>query len=497
MSSGAYFGLARCVQYAAFAATMIVGIASGSEAQDVCTQDTYTITTQSDADALGSCNNITGLITVQSDTLTSLTLSGIQRLDGSLAISSCAALTEISAPQLQWINDNFTLSSLPQLTNLSLPALETVQMAISWISIPQLTSPSLKTEGVDEYGNPGTNIYGDLTISDTGIKTLDFFNFGSFSRVEDVSVTGNKDMKIVNLSSLVTSSLLEFADNGESFQILLPKLTTAEGLSLQDVMQFDISSLTTLSATLQLENNSFQAFEMDQLNAIGGDVIVRGNQMMNKFSLPALTEIGGGIYSGDFVIANNSALTALDGLGKLAAVDGSTNLSGNLYKVSLPAMDDMSDGFHLLTTVLEFNCSSFDRIFYSSDISKYPDRYSCGTSGTRTDTAIHYHPPSSGPAIPKATKVVIIIVCIVAALLATGIGLRWWAKRRRRGRVPEEPPISLRELGIAEEEGEGVDGLPPYRRTDWDTDSPSSAASKTEGDSGDGRGLAEHFYTVA
>ncbi|TVY35342.1 Protein ecm33 [Lachnellula subtilissima] len=432
MSSGASFGLAKCVQYAAFAATMIVGIASGSEAQDVCTQDTYTITTQSDADALGSCNNITGLITVQSDTLTSLTLNGIQRLDGSLTISSCAALTEISAPQLQWINDNFTLSSLLQLTNLSLPTLETVQMAISWTDIPLLTSPNLKTKGVDAYGNPGTNIYGDLTISDTGIETLDFFNFGSFSRVGDVSVTGNKDLKIVNMSSLVTSSLLEFADNGESFQVLLPKLTTAEGLSLQDVMQFDISSLTTLSATLRLEDNTFQVFELDQLNAIGGDVIVRGNQMMNKFSLPLLTEIGGGIYSGDFVIANNSALTALDGLGKLAAVDGSTNLSGNLY---------------------------------NSDISKYPNRYSCGTSGTSTDTAIHYHPPSSGPAIPKATKVVIIIVCIVAALLATGIGLRWWAKRRRRGRVPEEPPISLRELGVGEEEeGEGVDGLPPYRR---------------------------------
>lgn len=206
-------------------------------------------------------------------------------------------------------------------------------MAISWTAVPQLTSPNLKTEGVDAYGNPGTNIYGDLTISDTGIETLDFFNFGSFSRAGDVSVTGNKDMKLVNLSSLVTSSLLKFADNGQSFQILLPKLMTADGLSLQDVMQLDIPSLTTISNTLRLEENTFQAFEMDQLNAIGGDVIVRGNQRMNKFGLPALTEIGGGIYSGDFIIANNSALTALDGLGKLAAVDGTTNLSGNLYKL--------------------------------------------------------------------------------------------------------------------------------------------------------------------
>jgi hypothetical protein len=31
--------------------------------------------------------------------------------------------------------------------------------------------------------------------------------------------------------------------------------------------------------------------------------------------------------------------------------------------------------------------------------------------------------------------------------------------------VPEETPISLRELGVGEEEeGEGVDGLPAYRR---------------------------------
>jgi hypothetical protein len=271
-----------------------------------------------------------------------LTLNGIQRLDGSLTISSCATLIVVSAPQLQWINYNLTLSSCPELTIVNFPALETVKNAVSWTDVPSLISPNLKTHGVDTLGNPGTNLYGDLTISGTGLKTVDFFNFGTFAKAGDIIVTGNTDLWMVNLSSLMTGSTLQFADNGaipddgKDFQVLLPNLTSVGELSLKGVFQFDFPALTTMDATLWLEDNLFQAFELDQLNAIGGDVVVTGNQNMNAFNLPALTQIGGGIYNGDFVIANNSALTAVDGLGKLAFVDGVTNLSGNLYKSVTP-----------------------------------------------------------------------------------------------------------------------------------------------------------------
>jgi hypothetical protein len=55
-------------------------------------------------------------------------------------------------------------------------------------------------------------------------------------------------------------------------------------------------------------------------------------------------------------------------------------------------------------------------------------------------------------------------VCIVVGALILGIGIRYWCRRRKRGREQEPPPISLRELGVGEEEGEGADGLPAYRR---------------------------------
>lgn len=137
-----------------------------------CTQSSYAIATQEDADTLSSCGNITGIINVQSDSLTSITLNGIQRLDGSLDISFSPALVQISAPQLESINNNLTLSSLSVLTNLSLPSLSTVMDAVSWTSLPVLTQPTLKTVGTDALGNPGTNLYGDLMIQDCGLQSL-------------------------------------------------------------------------------------------------------------------------------------------------------------------------------------------------------------------------------------------------------------------------------------------------------------------------------------
>jgi hypothetical protein len=132
------------------------------------------------------------------------------------------------------------------------------------------------------------------------------------------------------------------------------------------------------------------------------------------------------------------------------------------FRVFIPLLKDISGGFHISTTTPGFNCTYWDRLFYSSPLSADTSLYSCSAhfSGSERDLAIHYDPPKSGLAIPKATKVVIIIVCIVVGALILGIGIRYWCRRRKRGIVQEPLPISLRELGV----GEGADGLPAYRR---------------------------------
>jgi len=295
----------------------------------VCTQSRHDITTQVDADALSGCGNITGLINIQSGSLTSLTLNGIQRLDGSLDISFCPALAQISAPQLEWINHNLTLSSLPLLTNLSLPSLETVVDRVSWASLPLLTRPTLKTVGTDELGNPGTNIYGDLTIQNCGFQSLEFFNFGTFARAGDIVVEGNSQMSKINLSSLVYSTALNIENNGPDLRVYLPKLSSVGNLQLKHVAELHFPNLMTMDGVLILDENYFGPFELPQLSSIGGDVFVWNNAHMSAFNLPALTKIGGGIYDGDFRIANNSALTTITGLPLLNFVDGNTSLSGN------------------------------------------------------------------------------------------------------------------------------------------------------------------------
>jgi hypothetical protein len=143
--------------------------------------------------------------------------------------------------------------------------------------------------------------------------------------------------------------------------------------------------------------------------------------------------------------------------------DGVANVAS---RVSIPLLKDISGGFHISTTTPDFNCTYWDRLFYSSPLAADTSLYSCSAhfSDSEPDSAIHYDPPKSASAIPKATKVIIIIVCIVVGALILGIGIRYWCRRRNRGRVQEPPPITLRELGVGEEEGEGTDGLPAYRR---------------------------------
>lgn len=202
--------------------------------------------------------------------------------------------------------------------------------AVSWASLPLLTHPTLKTVGTDPLGNPGTNIYGDLTIQDCGFQSLDFFNFGTYAKAGDILVEQNSQMSKINLSSLVHSTTLNFENNGPDLRVYLPKLTSVGNLQLKHVTELHASNLTTMDAVLTLDGNYFSTFELSRLSSIGGDVFVQNNARMSTFNLPALTKIGGGIYDGDFAIANNSALTDITGMPLLNYVDGNTSLSGNL-----------------------------------------------------------------------------------------------------------------------------------------------------------------------
>jgi hypothetical protein len=273
--------------------------------------------------------------------LTQLTLNGIERVDDFL-ISSCPLLVDLSAPSLYWVNKNFTISNLPLLANLSLPTLSTVVDSLSWTGVPSLVQPNLRTEA-DQYGNVGANIYGDLTILSSGIQKLDFFNFGTFNRAQNVRVLENNDMRVINLTMLEDAQLIHIANNGPDTSVELPALSHASALVLEGTSAVSVPRLVNLDGNFVLSGNTFEQFSAPAFVGIGGDVFIEENAVLSDLSLPVLTEIGGGLSNGSFTVANNPALTSLmlerlgggTDVGVSGAIDGNASFSGNFERYDM------------------------------------------------------------------------------------------------------------------------------------------------------------------
>jgi hypothetical protein len=265
-------------------------------------------------------------------------LNGIERVD-SLQINSSPLLEDIAAPSLFWINNNFTISDLPLLANLSLPSLSVVVNSLSWTNVPDLVRPMLRTEA-DQYGNVGTNIYGDLTISSSGIEDLDFLNFGTFSRAQNIRIVDNKGLHVINLNTLEDAQSIYVTNNGPDTNVTLPALSHAGSLFLGGTSTVNVPRLANLDGNFVLSSNTLERFSAPEFFGVGGDVHIQDNMRLSDLSLPVLTEVGGGLSNGSFTVTNNSALTNLileclgggTEVGASGAIDGNASFSGNFER---------------------------------------------------------------------------------------------------------------------------------------------------------------------
>ncbi|KAH8672559.1 hypothetical protein BGZ60DRAFT_281739 [Tricladium varicosporioides] len=445
----------------------LVAVVSAATDQEVCGGNSHNIESQVDADNLSRCTNTTiSSVTVRSTTLTSLSLSGVQRI-GTLQISSCPSLIEFSAPNLVWTR-NITLLDLPVLKNLSIASLETVLLGFSLNNAPNLQQPVLKVGGVNSNGDIGTNIYGDLLISSSGIQTLDNLNFGLIGKGGGITISNNPNLRLINFATLNTSNSIEISNNSPSIVVRMQSLTNADTFELRSLAEVDVPKLSTLDGSLTLAGNSFDNFTASALTAIAGDVSIANNPLLDNISLPLLKNIGGGLENGSFSISNNTNLRVVS-LEMLTYVDGNTTISGDLQSVSFPKLANIEGGFHINTTSLKFNCEFFDRLSQSSAANRNSD-YSCQATspGSSEDTAIHFRPSCHGGwnCLPKASRAVLIIVFVVFGSIPFLFAFKKLWQWRRPAKPVISEPIRLDEIRaerLQHEVGDGVEPLPEYR----------------------------------
>jgi hypothetical protein len=282
---------------------------------------------------LNSCKNIIGNVVIQSNAVAQITLNGIEIIEGNLSTLSCDGLQKISGPVLAQITNNFTLSSLPHLTSLEFPLLDNVNGGIYWDSLPGLTDVSFGNLTLSPGDLPGTNVDGDISISNTALSSLAFLNFTHYSNPALIWIKGNQQLNNINLTGLSWgSNSLAIVNNGPSAQILLPNLRSAGDITIGNAGRVDIPSLSEISTNVIISNNSIDVFTAPNLAAIGGNFIVSNNYLLEKLDLPLLTTIGDGTGNGNFVVVNNSALDTITHLNQLWHTQGNVTLSGNFSK---------------------------------------------------------------------------------------------------------------------------------------------------------------------
>ncbi|CAI7654231.1 unnamed protein product [Penicillium glandicola] len=163
---------------------------------DACSSS-VTISSQSDADTLNSCDTVDGSITISSSASGVITINNVEEIKGAFTAEGASELTKIIAPDLDNVQGAITLSNLNSLTTITMGALSQVSSSII------ITGNSkLKTLGFQEL----EEVDGQLEL----IGSFDSVSLPSLDQVKgQTTIMGSSSMSCSTLDSLKSDDVFE------------------------------------------------------------------------------------------------------------------------------------------------------------------------------------------------------------------------------------------------------------------------------------------------
>jgi hypothetical protein len=104
-----------------------------------------TISSQSDANQLRSCDTVSGSITISPSVSGTITINNVEEIQGALIAEGASGLTGLFTPDLDSVQGGITLSNLDSLTTITMGGLSQVSS-----SIIITRNPKLKTLGFQD-----------------------------------------------------------------------------------------------------------------------------------------------------------------------------------------------------------------------------------------------------------------------------------------------------------------------------------------------------------
>ncbi|KAF9639996.1 hypothetical protein BFW01_g11802 [Lasiodiplodia theobromae] len=346
-----------------------------------------------------------------------ISLDGLQSLDGSLVAEGASELSELSAPNLEEVNGYIYLIDLESLDTLDFPNLTSISDQIRLVDLP----------GLSQLSFPATlGKCPRVTVSGTGLQTLE--GVDPTGTTDGLNITYNKNLAgSLNFSMTSTRAstqgkiTIEF--NAPGLSAAFPNLETAQHIDLSNLSAVELPELTECYE-LVLRANTFQKFSAPKLTDVGNSttygVFLQDNQGLVDVEFPALVRTGG------LTLQNNSRVDTLT-MEKLQQTNEAIVLEGSFTSVSFPDLQDVQQ-FSLHTSATDFDCAPLEQ-YKSQNVIK---SLTCDTGNT-TSSSSPSSSTSSGSSLSTGAKAGIGVGVAIAALLAAAAaGFYFWRARDRR-----------------------------------------------------------------
>lgn len=349
-------------------------LAAASTVYAECTvTGTTTVQNAGDATALASCSTFSGSIAVATGTTDDIALSGIQVMNGNLVANTVDNMKRISASDMVELNGEMNLNQVQRLYAVDFPKLKKVK-SINFVALPNLMTIGF-TASVEQADT--------VTVINTAVRSLAGINLQKAKKLE---ITNNPYINEIDMQLGNVSDSLTFADNNKGVKVALPNLLWATNLTFRSCGSVSVPSLAKLNGSLGLYTNGFESFSAPNLTEVGEALAIVGNDAMNNLTFPLLTKI-----SDNLQIANNSALTEVDGFPLLKSIGGAFDISGNMSKVETPKLENVAGAFNLQSTDNVTEACNF----YKSLQSKKWIRGSYVCKGKLVDPGTEGHNPTA------------------------------------------------------------------------------------------------------
>ncbi|KAJ5973140.1 uncharacterized protein N7479_003058 [Penicillium vulpinum] len=171
-------------------------VADSDSDSDACSSS-VTISSQSDANKLSSCDTFDGSITISSSASGVITINNVEEIKGAFIAEDASGLTEIITPDLDSVQGAVTLSNLNSLTTITMAALSQVSSSIIITG-----NPRLKTLGFQDL----EEVEGQLVL--TG--SFDSVSLPSLNQVKgQTMITGSSSMSCSTLDNLKSENVFK------------------------------------------------------------------------------------------------------------------------------------------------------------------------------------------------------------------------------------------------------------------------------------------------